>query len=286
MTERGLPPAAPPQDYAALKAQLSAQWPQLPRRLRQCARFVLDNPDAIALGTSASVARAAGVQPSTLVRFAQALGFSGFTEMQDLLKKNLLGRGRDGEERLRRLSPGALGSPGEILEGFASAAHDALTAMATETDTGALERAVGLIDEAHTVHLLGLRRSFPVAAYLFYAFGRIGKRCNLLDSVGGILADRTDLIGAGDVLAIITFHPYAPEVAEFAEVVAQAGRVVIAITDSPLSPARAMAREVLYVRDAEVGSFRALSATMCLAATLVAATDRAPGAAKGTGTAG
>ena len=77
MSELGQIDDSVPTDFSSLKATIDRLHPSLPRRLLQCARFVVDNPDEVALGTTKAVAKAAGVQPSTLVRFAQAAGFSG-----------------------------------------------------------------------------------------------------------------------------------------------------------------------------------------------------------------
>lgn len=275
MSEAETPLSSPPPDFAGLKVSLVAQAPNLPKRLRQCARFVLDNPDTVAFGTTAAVARAAGVQPSTLVRFAQVIGFSGFSDMQELFRDNLLARSQGGEGAPLRADDAVPEGTPERLARFAASAQAATATTMAELDVAAFEKAARLIAEADTVYLLGLRRSFPVVAYLFYAFGKIGRRVSLLDGVGGILADRTDLIMARDTLVVCTFHPYAPEVAEFAETVAQSGRTLVAITDSAFSPLEPMADVTLFVRDAQVGEFRSLSATMCLASALVAAVDAA-----------
>jgi DNA-binding MurR/RpiR family transcriptional regulator len=64
----------PPRDYQTLKSLIMDRKPDLPKRLAQVAVFALDNPDEIAFGTAASIADSSGVQPSTLVRFAQAIG--------------------------------------------------------------------------------------------------------------------------------------------------------------------------------------------------------------------
>lgn len=275
MTGNGAPQTPPPPaDFEALKSQLATHARDLPKRLRQCARFVLDNPDEVALGTTSAIARAAGVQPSTLVRFAQGLGFSGFSEMQVLLKDNLLSRGNAYEARLRRMQRRDLGAPIEIFASFAGSAHAGLTNAVEQVDAAALDRAVDVLARARHVHFLGLRRSFPVAHYLFYAFGKIGKPCSLLDNLGGMLASRVDLIGPDDALFATTFHPYAPETAEFVEAVHQAGRPIVAITDTALSPVLPFATVALLVQDAAVGEFRSLAVTMCLASSLTVAVDQ------------
>ena len=59
-------------------------------RLQQIAEFVLDHPTEVALGTVAEVAERSGVPPSAIVRFAHALGFGGFTEMQQVFRSRLV----------------------------------------------------------------------------------------------------------------------------------------------------------------------------------------------------
>ena len=78
-----------PRDFPSLRALIAARAPSLPRRLTQVATYALDNPDDIAFGTAASVAQHSGVQPSTLVRFSQALGYQGFSDLQDVFRARL-----------------------------------------------------------------------------------------------------------------------------------------------------------------------------------------------------
>ena len=61
--------------FEDLKDAVSALYPTLSKQLQQIARFALDRPNELALGTVAGIAEAAGVQPSALIRFANALGF-------------------------------------------------------------------------------------------------------------------------------------------------------------------------------------------------------------------
>ena len=91
---------SPPRDFQALKTLIIDRKPDLPKRLAQVAVFALDNPDEIAFGTAASIAERSNVQPSTLVRFAQAIGYGGFTDLQAVFRERLRERGSSYEERL------------------------------------------------------------------------------------------------------------------------------------------------------------------------------------------
>src|ERR1700712_483629 len=78
-----------PRDFESLKSLLQAEGAALPKRLRQVAAFALDRPDEFALGTAAHLAAVADVQASTLVRFAQTLGYAGFSDLQSVFRNHL-----------------------------------------------------------------------------------------------------------------------------------------------------------------------------------------------------
>src|SRR4029453_8015360 len=76
--------------YDALRGAIASRHRELSGRLQQIAEFVLDHPTDVALGTVAEVAQRSGVPPSAVVRFAHALGFGGFTEMQQVFRARLV----------------------------------------------------------------------------------------------------------------------------------------------------------------------------------------------------
>ena len=103
MDERTGQAEAPPRDFESLKAMLLGSHDRLPPRLIQLAAFALENPDEMALGTVASIAAQAAVQPSTLVRFAKRLGYSGFSDLQAVFQAEMRSKWPDYRERLARI---------------------------------------------------------------------------------------------------------------------------------------------------------------------------------------
>ena len=75
--------------FDELKEAIAGAYPALPKQLQHIARFALDRPNELALGTVAAVAEAAGVQPSAMIRFANALDFGGFSQMQQVFREHL-----------------------------------------------------------------------------------------------------------------------------------------------------------------------------------------------------
>jgi DNA-binding MurR/RpiR family transcriptional regulator len=77
-------------NYDELRGAIAQRHRALSGRLQQIAEFVLDHPTDVALGTVAEIAERSGVPPSAIVRFAHALGFGGFTEMQQVFRTRLV----------------------------------------------------------------------------------------------------------------------------------------------------------------------------------------------------
>jgi DNA-binding MurR/RpiR family transcriptional regulator len=262
----------PPQDLDSLKAEIARRYGGLARRLKQIARFATDNPNDIALETIAVIAKRANVQPSSLIRFAQALGYAGFTDMQRVFRAPLSTRLPSYSERVKimRAQLGN-GSAKGLLTEYVLGNIAALERLQEEVREDDLEGAVELLRCANRIHLMGQRRAFPVVTYAAYALSRLPCQVHLVDSIGGMALEQGRQVVRGDVLVAVSFEPYSADVASVAAGAEQRGADVIAITDSPLSPIAAHATLSFSVHDADVRMFRSLAASMSLAQALVIA---------------
>src|SRR5690606_9676485 len=215
-----------------------ARWEELPRRLTQVAEYALNNPDDVAFGTAASIAAKAQVQPSTLVRFSQALGYQGFSDLQDVFRSRLRDQVLGYDERMAQLREHGEGSPraAMILEGFAEASLRSISTLTSRHDPAVFEKALDVLEGAQTGYLIGLRRSFPGTSYMAYAMGKLGIRTILVNAVAGLAAEQAGFAGKGDAAIAISFTPYASETVALTTQVREAGARVVAITDSIFSP--------------------------------------------------
>jgi DNA-binding MurR/RpiR family transcriptional regulator len=256
--------------YDLLKAEIAGKRESLSPRLRQLAEFALCHPNDMALETIAVIAERAGVPPSSLIRFASAFGFDGFSAMQRVFRSQLVERSTDYAERIRALRDADAGAtPAAILDHLAGAGIRALDQLRAGIRPERLEQAVELLAAAEAIHIIGQRRTFAVAAYLSYVFGQLGPRTHLLDGVGGMTLHQASFITARDVLVVVSYAPYAPETLAVAHRADERGVPIVALTDGPLSPLLPLARVAFEVEEADLEGFRSLSATMCLALALV-----------------
>ena len=261
-----------PSDYEAFRERVQSSHDGLSRRLKQVASFVLDNPQAVAFDTVAEAAEAANVHGSTLVRFAHRFGFSGYSEMQQLIKRQQVAQLPDYSERIRMLQT-RLGASDDmsaphLLDEFITANMMSLEHMRNQIDPEDLQRAVELMDGADTVYICGVRRAFPVSMYFTYALSHIHVRSDTVDGLGYMSSDRLETIGPGDVFIAITFRPYSSVTLESLNIATRNGARVIVITDSDVAPVVRNAEIAFVIKDAEVRSFRSLTSTLCLAQTL------------------
>ena len=256
-----------------LQQQIRDRYDSLSKRLQQVSRYVLDNTNSVAFDTVAVIAERAGVPPSTLIRFANAFDFTGFNEMKQLFRMNLVEETASDRARMFREmeSEAVPETPLDILQEFARSNTQALQQLAARAEPEMLERAVQLLAEADTIYIAGLRRSFSVAAYLTYALSHLECRPILLDGMGGMLREQINRIKARDIVVSISFSPYAEETVMVSETAANAGARQIVITDSQISPLATFSDLCFVVKEAQVDAFRSQSATLCLVQSLVVA---------------
>ncbi len=238
----------------------------LPKRLLQCADYIALNTDRIALSTVAELSAAAGVAPSAFMRFCQMMGFSGYSEMQRMFRETYKHRWPDYTTRLENLRAAGGDSPSALLAEFVEAGRASLSNLATTTDPALLERAVDLLVKARMIHIIGLRRAFPIASYLTYAFEKMEIPTMLHDGVGNF--NHRSALRPGDALIAVTFAPYTQDTIDLARHAAEAGHDVVAITDALNSPLHKIGTLSLMVSELDVGAFRSLSASLSLAMAL------------------
>lgn len=265
--------APKPTNLDELRELIARESERLTPRMRDAARHALEHPNDVALSPIATVAAAAGMAPSAFVRMAKALGFDGYSDLQrlflaplqDAVKPTFRERIRHygGEQALDNPS-----DPAEVLHAFSQANIVSLEHLAADAGALPLKQAIDLIQNARMVYVVGLRRSYAVAAYLAYALNRVGQPAVQLNGLGGAIGEQAFGANAQDLLIAISFPPYAGDTLAVCEQVRQQGAKRLAITNAFLSPIAKDADLTLEVNDAELLGFRSLTSALCLAQTL------------------
>jgi DNA-binding MurR/RpiR family transcriptional regulator len=257
-----------PQSYEELRAVLSSGTVRLPRKLRQVAIFFWQHPTIVALGTVTSVASQAGVQPSTLVRFAQGFGFSGFSELQNIFKAHLASGGR-GPRNLTSGDDIAGSEAARLVDGFVNSSMASLTQVRDRLEIARFETVAETLASAELIYIVGSKRAFCVTNYVSLALSNLGIRNVALDNVGSTAFEHLRCAMPSDAVLAVSFTPYNSITPELAASAAQRGVPVVSLTDSAFSPLATISKAYLEVVEENFSGFKSLSATLSVAMALV-----------------
>lgn len=255
-----------------LQTEIQTRYDSLSKRLKQVAQYILDNSDSIVFDTVAAIAEKANVPPSTLIRFAAEFGFSGFNEMKQIFRQNLMEKTTNYTERLQLShkidQTEGTESPENILHIFSQANSRALHQLAGQTENEQLYAAAKILKEANNIFIIGLKRSFSVACYLNYALHHLDCRSFLINGLGGMFDEQLNQVKEGDAVVAISFSPYATETLDIMSTTAKKSIKQIAITDSQISPLLTFSDVSFILKEAQILGFRSQCATMTLVQTL------------------
>ncbi|CAG1005372.1 HTH-type transcriptional regulator MurR [Burkholderiales bacterium] len=259
-----------------LLARVAAGYDELPRQLRSVARYVEQHRARIVVDRIGDVARECGVQPSAVVRFAQRLGYPGFSALQAVFRDDYTQQAAPSssyQQRIRRLVSSKRGAltPGAVAREFVGASAIGLEELARDFDDAAFASAVTLLASAQHIYAVGVRRSYAVAAYMTYALQHIDRRVQLIDGTGGMVHEQVRSIGRDDVIVAISFTPYGKETLACVRYAQKRGAKAVVMTDSRLAPLAQGADALLVVREGGAFAFRSLTNALCLAQALFVA---------------
>jgi len=207
------------------------------------ASYIIDHYDTAAFITASKLGETVGVSESTVVRFACALGFEGYPELQknlqELIKTRLtnvqrmgLGSGMTGEEMVRwslRTDITSLRHVREVL------------------DYAQIERIAEAILAAKHVYVVGLRSSAPLAQFFWYYLNYIIEDSTLITSGFGDIFGQLMHASTNDLVLGISFPRYSASTMEGARFAKANGARVVAVTDNDASPLAEIADESLLV---------------------------------------
>lgn len=268
--------AAVPSHYEGAINLITANYESFSDGYQQVARFFTQNPNIIALESINSIAVKSNVHPSTLVRFAQNLGYSGFKELQAVFQTRLATAAPGFRERVsvldaeisRNAARGNLG----FLRNMVVRDIAALQGLLETVTEDALEKAADLCATSDTLYVVGQLRSEPIAQLIRYLMTMLQRRVIFMDSSGGLAQETAMTMKKTDVLIAVAFRHYAKEVVAITDQAVASKVPIVAITDSQLSPLAKGATVLFTVPEEEYSFSRSLAAPMSLVQTLATAT--------------
>lgn len=213
---------------------------------RIIADYILANPDKLKQCSSQELASILNISQSSIVKFAQRLGFKGFTNLKMALIEEWGQQSKQNAESEQHLHNdiNVHDTPSVIAEKLFRAKQQALRMTTDSVNLAQLERVVAEIKAARRVQIMGMGGSSLVAKDLAYKLMKIGYPVmNEMDSHVQMTVAQS--LGEGDVQIVISYSGALKEIVIAAQAAQEKGAKIIAITSLQDSPLRKLADFVL-----------------------------------------
>jgi DNA-binding MurR/RpiR family transcriptional regulator len=231
-----------------LSAEIRQRFDEFSRSQKDVGQYIVDHLDEAAFQTAEELARRASTSSSTVVRFAQALGFEGFPELQ--------AAARDEYRRVRETAPQNGGS--DVLapplfpidqtdfEAALAADHTNLEDTARKVDRDEVAAAVELISRAERIVLCGTDQMAFFASYLRHLLMLLDLRCEVVASPSQEGLARLGRIDENTLVIGFSAGRPHPLVVRAMKLARHRKAATIAIADATLSEVAKLAGQRLY----------------------------------------
>ncbi|MCF6459731.1 MurR/RpiR family transcriptional regulator [Clostridium sp. Cult3] len=237
--------------YVDLIKVIQNNFNTLSKGQKLIAEYIMDNYDKAAFMTAATLGETVGVSESTVVRFANTLGYDGYRELQkelqELIKNKLT--------TVQRISLSKDFSDYEnALKQVVKKDMDNIEKTLNEIDYQAFQKAVEITLEADNVFILGLRSSSFLAGYLGFYLNFLLDNVKIISSGPNDVFEQLLKATEEDVIIGISYPRYSKRTLEALDYGREKGCNIIGITDSLVSPAAQYA-DVTLISSSNMLSF-------------------------------
>lgn len=255
---------APRPADADVAARLHDAAATLTRAERAVAHVVGTDPELVAFGTVAEVATAAGSSGATVVRLCAKLGYRGFVELQGAVQAEMGARLRPAAERIRGLARD------DVVAATLAASLTAISRTFDAVDHAAFERAVALAaDDQQHLWLVAGDAGAGLVAHAGDELAALRRGVSVVSGNPVAVGRQLAALGTGDVLVALDVRRYDRWVLDAVELARSRGAVLVALTDSPVSPLAAHATEVFVIEADGSGPFDNYAGALSLLTALV-----------------
>jgi DNA-binding MurR/RpiR family transcriptional regulator len=230
-----------------LSAEIRQRFDDFSRSQKDVGQYIVDHLDEAAFHTAEELARRASTSSSTVVRFAQALGFDGFPELQ-----------ASAQEEYRRTREGMNGAGEDLVapplfpidqtefEASLAADHTNIEDTARRVDRREIAGAVELISRAERILLCGTDQMAFFASYLRHLLMLLDLRCEVVASASQEGLTRLGRIDSSTLVIGFSAGRPHPLIVRAMKLARHREGPTLAISDATLSEVSRLADHRLY----------------------------------------
>lgn len=250
-----------------LLVRLNKNYKTLSKGQKQLAAYITENYDRAAFITASKMGRIVGVSESTVVRFAYALGYDGYPELQKSLQELI----RNKLTSVQRIQLTGDLQPNDVLRSVLKSDVSNICATIDSIDNASFNAAINALLEAKKVYIVGLMSAAPLAQFLAYYLGFVMDNVVVVSGAMGNIYEDLFRISSEDVCIGISFPRYSNRTIDALDFARGKDATIIAITDSISSPIAEKAEHALIARSDMAGFADSLVAPLSLINAIIVA---------------
>ena len=230
-----------------LSAEIRSRFDEFSRSQKDVGQYIVDHLDEASFHTAEELARRANTSSSTVVRFAQALGFEGFPELQASAREEYR-RIREGEEGgvVDVTNPPLFPIDQTEFEASLAADHTNVEDTARKVDREEVEACIDLISQAERIVLCGTDQMAFFASYLRHLLMLLDLRCEVVASPSQEGLARLGRIDENSVLVGFSAGRPHPLVVRAMKLARNRRAATISVSDATLSEVAKLADHKLF----------------------------------------
>ncbi len=230
----------------------------LPPQQRAIADYLLEHLQTVPFLSVPELAQRVGASEATVVRFAQRIGYNGFSDLKMDLVELLQGRLGEAETAQPR------GADDDVLTAVAALEGGNIRRTIDAIDRTTFAAAAEAVFRASHVYAYGMGVSALLAELACYSLAQIGLRATALSTRFSSPREQLVALRADDLLLVLSFPPYSRQTLDMLREAAARSVSTVALTDRLTAPAAQLARWVIPVKSDNMMFTNAIAAVTVL----------------------
>ena len=232
-------------DIQRLEDRIRGRLNNFPAKTRRVAEYILSNSSAIAFHSISETAEALSVSRAQLVRVSRMLGFDGYADLKNTLKKNLM------THVIPSTAKTGLENGSDIISELCrlEQANIHETYKNFNLDPELADKFCQTVKNADAIYCMGWGISAMPAEWLYTRFTELGLKSVLMRRGSLSLTEQARGIKPNDMLIVCELPNYVIEVTEAVKKISSKGTSIATITASAAAPVCAYSGLNFYVSD-------------------------------------
>jgi DNA-binding MurR/RpiR family transcriptional regulator len=261
--------------YKEIKEKIQNKFEELPKNQKKIATYFVDNFDKVSFLTVHDISLATGASVASVVRFAQRIGFSGFSELREEIADSL-------QNHLSNLQDYSILDKRKVEKDILTSVanldikniNDTLNIIEREV----FDSSISMILKSKRVFTVGLGISYLLAEILAYQLNQVAVDATAFKNNYSPFSEQIPSLNKKDLIIMFSFPPYSKDTIEAAKIASEKNIKIIAITNKEASPITFFSKVNLIVHSENMlftNSFAAISVLINAMATSIALKNKA-----------